>query len=84
MNRNDQELAHKLKIKFGTAPNEPSPDQLQEIKADISELVNKGIIPSESNWTAIVQKHCPNAGGYFYKGIDTSDLITLLRLATKK
>ena len=81
---NDQELAHKIKIKFGTAQNEPSSYQLSKIKQDIQALVAKGITPSEKDWADIVKKYCPDAGNYFYKGADTSDLITLMRLATKK
>lgn len=80
----DQELAHKIKIKFGTAPSEPTSYQLMKIKQDIQALVAKGITPSAKDWTDIVKKHCPNAGSYIYKGADTSDLITLMKLATKK
>lgn len=81
---NDQDLAHKLKIKFGTAPNEPTPFRLEKIKQDIQELVQKGVTPTESDWASIVKKHCPDAGSYGYYGADTSDLITLMQLATKK
>lgn len=80
----DQELAHKIKIKFGTAPNNPRPYQLEKIKQDIQALVAKGKTPSKSDWAEIVKKHCPSAGSYFYTGADTSDLITLMQLATKK
>jgi len=80
---NDQELAHKLKIKFGTAPNEPTSSQLEKIKQDIRVLVQKGVIPTELDWASIVKKHCPDAGNYGYYGADTSDLITLMQLATK-
>jgi len=80
----DQELAHKIKIKFGTAPNEPTSYQLEKIKQDIQALVAKGITPSAKDWADIVKKYCPDAGIYIYKGADTSDLITLMQLATKK
>lgn len=80
---NDQELAHKLKVKFGTAPNEPTSSQLEKIKQDIRVLVQKGVIPTGSDWASIVKKHCPDAGNYGYYGADTSDLITLMQLATK-
>ncbi|WP_226611403.1 hypothetical protein [Marinobacter nauticus] len=80
----DQELAHKIKIKFGTAPNDPTSYQLERIKQDIQSLVAKGVTPSESDWAEIVKKYCPGAGNYAYKGADTSDLITLMQLATKK
>ncbi|MCK9394459.1 MAG: hypothetical protein M0Q44_02585 [Methylobacter sp.] len=84
MNMNDQELAHRIKIKFGTAPNNPTEIQLDGIKRDIQALVDKGITPSEKDWVLIVKKYCPEAGSYGYAGADTSDLITLLQLATKK
>jgi hypothetical protein len=81
---NDQELAHKLKIKFGTAPNEPTSSQLEKIKQDIRVLAQKGVAPTELDWESIVKKHCPDAGIYGYYGADTSDLITLMQLATKQ
>ncbi|MGF1719662.1 hypothetical protein L4D20_06395 [Vibrio kyushuensis] len=83
MNTYDQELGHKLKLKFGTAPNDPSASQLESIKRDIKALVARGITPTGNDWAEIVKRHCPSAGSYGYKGADTSDLITLLQLATK-
>lgn len=80
----DQELAHRIKIKFGTAPNEPTSYQLAKIKQEIQGLIAKGQRPSEKDWAEIVKRHCPDAGSYVYKGADTSDLITLMQLATKK
>ena len=80
----DQELAHKIKIKFGTSPNEPNWQQLENIKRDIHALVAKGITPTEKDWAEIVKRHCPDAGSYIYRGADTADLITLMQLATKK
>ena len=80
----DQDLAHRIKIKFGTAPNNPTSLQLERIKRDIQALVAKGVTPSEKDWAEVVQEHCPGAGTYLYKGADTSDLITLMQLATKK
>ncbi|MDL0433992.1 hypothetical protein QPM17_22890 [Marinobacter sp. TBZ242] len=80
----DQELAHRIKIKFGTAPTEPTSYQLDKIKQDIQALVAQGLTPSEKDWADIVKKYCPDAGSYLYKGADTSDLITLMQLATKK
>lgn len=80
----DKELAHRLKIKFGTAPYEPTSYQLEKIKQDIRQLIEKGITPTISDWARIVKKYCPNAGSYGYYGADTSDIITLMQLATKK
>lgn len=84
MSQHDQELAHAIKIKFGTAPNNPTTYQLEKIKQDLKALVAQGITPSESDWLEIVKKHCSETGNYFYKGLDNSDLTTLLQLATKK
>lgn len=81
---NDQELAHRIKIKFGTAPNEPTSYQLEKITKDIQALIENGVTPSEADWADTVKRYCPNAGSYVYKGADTSDIITLMRLATKK
>lgn len=84
MSQHDQELAQAIKIKFGTAPDNPTTYQLEKIKQDIKALVAQEITPSERDWVEIVKKHCPEAGNYFYKGLDNSDLTTLLQLATKK
>ncbi len=84
MNTYDQKLAYCLKIKFGTNPNCPTPYQLELIKQDVRELLSKEIKPTENDWFDIVKKRCPDTGKYIYKGIDNSDLITLLQLSTKK
>lgn len=83
MNSNDRALAHSIKLKFGTAPTDPTDYQLLQIKKEIQALVKIGITPSESDWSSIVKRHCPNAGNYSYLGADTSDLVTLLQMATK-
>ncbi|MCF7821344.1 MAG: hypothetical protein K9M17_02750 [Mariprofundaceae bacterium] len=80
----DNELARIIKIKFSTSPNEPASHQLEKIKQDIQALVAKGITPSEKDWADIVKKYCPDAVNHVYAGVDTSDLITLMQLATKK
>ncbi len=77
----NQELGYKLKIKFGTP--ELTSYQILCIKNDIKSLVARGVTPTEIDWAEVVKRHCPQAGSYFYKGADTSDLITLLQLATK-
>lgn len=86
MNKNDQELAHRIKIKFGTSPNEPSEYQIQQIKVAIQTLVSKGVsLPqiSQNDFATIVKKYCPSVGSHSYSGADASDLITLLQMATK-
>jgi hypothetical protein len=84
LSQHDQELAQAIKIKFGTTPDNPTTYQLEKIKQDLKALVAQGITPSERDWGEIVKKHCPETGKYFYKGLDNSDLTTLLQLATKK
>lgn len=84
MNNSDQQLAHSIKLKFGTPPDEPNAIQVAQIKTDIQALIQKGVTPTLIDWAEIVKRYCPDAGRYGYKGADTSDLITLLQLATKK
>ena len=83
MIEDNQKLAHAIKIKFGTAPNNPTSYQLDRIKQDINTLLDKGLTLSERDWFEVVSRHCPETGKYFYRGKDLSDLITLLKLATK-
>lgn len=84
MSSNDQELAHRIKIKFGTSPYEPNQHQIERIKSDIQEIVRRGQRPTEIDWRNVVVRHCPSAGRHGYSGADNSDLITLLQLATKR
>ena len=84
MNINDQELAHRIKLKFGTAPQGPSEYQLSRIKADILAIAARKGIPTEEDWFSVVKQHCPDAGNYVYMGEDNSDLITLLLMARKQ
>lgn len=84
MTSNDQKLAHYLKIKFGTSHHEPTEYQLQQIKYAIQLIGKTGTTPSSADWYAVVKKYCPSAGTHFYGGADTSDLVTLLQLATNK
>lgn len=84
MDKRDQELAHRLKLKFGTAPNHPTKTELENIKKEIAKLIQSGTTPTENDWLYTVKKYCPSTGKYFYGGADNSDLITLMRLATKK
>ena len=58
-------------------------EQLDQIKQDFF-LVSQNKTLSELDLFEIVKKHCPDTGKYRYRGVDTSDLITLLKLATKK
>lgn len=81
---NDDDLAHRIKMKFGTSPVEPNSYQLAKIKQDIQALVAIGITPSQNDWLTIIRRYCPSTGTHCYAGADTTDLITLMQLATKK
>lgn len=81
MGKYDEKLAHALKLKFGTAPEEPNQAQLNQIKKAIQALMQGGRIPTDADWSRIVKQYCPGAGQYKYAGIDNSDLIALLILA---
>ncbi|WP_061945126.1 hypothetical protein [Collimonas pratensis] len=83
MNSDDQSLSHKIKMKFGTSPNEPDTQQLAHIKADLKRISDAGRVPTSVEWLVIVKRHCPSCGHYKYAGEDNSDLTTLLKLATK-
>lgn len=79
----DEELAHSLKVKFGTAPGEPSDVQLLKIKNTIRQIQSSGKVPTEQDWFNAVKIYCPSTGSWVYKGLDNSDLNTLLALAIK-
>lgn len=80
----DNKLAHALKIRFGTAPSEPTAEQIREIKRLIGAIRATGKTPSLADWERVVYAQCPGAGRHKYAGIDNSDLNTLLAMATKK
>lgn len=65
-------LKYAIKMKFGTAPNEPTDTQLKKILDEIS------IYPEYQRtvelWRSIVKKHIPSAGSHGYYGLDNSDL----------
>lgn len=77
MNSYDEKLAHAIKIRFGTFGAEPTQPQLNAIKNEIE----KKAFPTEQDWFSAVLKHCPTAGSCVYKGLDNSDLNTLLKIA---
>jgi len=79
----DDQLRHAIKMKYGTAPQDPDNQQLDQIKKQLKAIVDSGRIPTADEWWNIVHTNCPSAGKYRYAGIDNSDLTTLLKLATK-
>jgi hypothetical protein len=83
MDDRDRALAHSLKIRFGTAPAEPDEGQLRRIKKDIWRIIDAGRSPTDKDWSDAVTRHCTDTGHYAYKGLDNSDLLALLKLASK-
>jgi hypothetical protein len=78
-----QQLANSIRIKFGTSSSEPTQYQLEKIIQDIDNIRKSGSHPSNSDWQKIVKLRCPSTGNYIYKGLDNSDLNTLLEMAKK-
>ena len=81
MTNYDGDLAHSIMMKFGTAPGEPNESQLTNIKQEIDAIRKAGSLPSEEDWRKVVKRFCPSAGSWIRKGVDNSDLNTLLLLA---
>lgn len=77
MENYDVLLARALKIKFGTAPSEPTSGQLEAIKREVSQIN----APNDSDWARIVAKYCSGFGSCFYGGVDNSHLNTILMMA---
>lgn len=82
MTDNDR-LGHGIKMKYGTAPQDPDERQLSAIKAQLKAILDSGRVPTAEEWRVTVYTNCPSAGQYVYRGIDNSDLTALLKLATK-
>lgn len=80
-----EDFAHMIRIRYGTAPSEPTERQLDAIIVDI------GSVPPTTPITIgelgkIVARHCPTAGTHKY-GQDVSDLQAIaeaIRNAGKK
>jgi hypothetical protein len=80
---NDEKLKHSIMIQFGTAPWEPTDEQLSQIKAAIVGIQHSGKHASNDDWRSAVFQYCPSTGRYKYAGVDNSDLNTLLAVATQ-
>jgi len=83
-NIRDRNLAQAIKIRYGTAPTEPSSKQLELIKLAVDAVVRQKRPLSDEVVAEIVYRYCPGAGHYGYHGLDNADLITLLMLAIKR
>lgn len=73
-NQNRDALAHALKLRFRTAPVEPTESQLDHIIAEVGRKDR----PTEQDWRNAVHRYCPSAGQYKYGSVDNSDLNELL------
>lgn len=71
-------LAHALKLRYGTAPSEPTDSQIDLICAYI-ERVGRQRQPTDRDWAEAVNRYCPTAGTHKYGAIDNSDLNALLK-----
>ncbi len=78
-----QQLASSIRVKFGTSSSEPNQYQLENIIKAIEDIRRYNRYPSNEEWLKIVKYYCPSTGNYIYKGIDNSDLNTLLEMAKK-
>ncbi|HIF6198068.1 hypothetical protein CGI23_24670 [Vibrio parahaemolyticus] len=78
------ELQHQIRMKFGTSPNEPSQYQLHEIVNKTNELYNAKQSVTEDELRIIVSDSCPTTGSWIYKGLDTTDVVTLLTLILRE
>jgi hypothetical protein len=79
----DQDLAHRLQMKFGLSYSEPNSYQIAAIKSEIVQIVNRGQKPTLSDWTRIVGYYCRSIGTHARFGVDNTDLNLLLLLATQ-
>lgn len=77
------DLSYLLRMKFGTAPNEPTASQVRSIALHIKRLHDSGVSVTAAHWAQAVQTNCPSAGQWAYRGVDNSDISTLLALAIK-
>jgi len=77
-------LSNEIRIIFGTNSIEPNKDQLRYIFQDVRKQNEQGSIKSLHDFGQIVKKYCPSAGTCVYKGLDNSDLNTLIALAIQE
>lgn len=79
------ELASKIRIKYGTAPEEPNSNQLTCIIEKIQSIkLKEKRSPSDLDWDIAVNENCKSAGKYVYSGLDNSDLNAILMAALAK
>jgi len=74
-----QELADTIRSRFGTAPDEPSPGQLQQIINDVAPLLSPSRSITDKDWRDAVRKHVGSFGKYRTAAINNADLERLLK-----
>jgi hypothetical protein len=72
------DLEQTLRTRFGTAPAEPTDQQLNDIVKYIDRLAGLRQT-SDADWERAVQIYCPTFGTHKYAARDTSDLTAILR-----
>lgn len=77
------DFAYRIRMTFGTSPHEPSRSQVFCISSEAVAYAKSGNVLDAAKWSELVKKHCPSAGQWVYKGLDNSDIRTLLALATQ-
>lgn len=70
-------LAHSLMMRFGLAPEEPTPEQIGLI-CDYIENIEKIRTPSEYDWRRAVETYCPTYKTYKRASVDDTDLNRLI------
>lgn len=68
-------------MKFGTSPYEPTSLQAFKISSEVVKYFESGNALDAAVWAELVKKYCPSAGQWIYKGLDNSDIRTLLAMA---
>lgn len=63
---------------FNTGTNR---SQAFNISSEAVRYARSGKVLDAAKWAELVKKHCPSAGQWIYKGLDNSDIRTLLALA---
>lgn len=75
------DFAYRIRMTFGTSPHEPNRSQAFNISSEAVIYARSGNALDAAKWAELVKKHCPSAGQWAYRGLDNSDIRTLLALA---
>ena len=75
------DFAYRIRMKFGTSPYEPTSHQVFKISSEVVGYAKSGSVLDAAVWAELVKKYCPSAGQWAYRGLDNSDIRTLLAMA---